>query len=293
MQQRVVHDDASKERKHEKISMRELGRILSNWRIYPHVIISMCGIAPATTLGSYAPTLVKSFGYERLQSNALVSVGAWIQIALSLFSGYLADKTKRRGLVNLGGLSGWWGFSIGCLVLATSTSKDARYALLVCALSFQTLWHPINGSWLSMNSRSPAERSVTMAVFVMAANCGGIIGGQLFQAGDAPHYKTGWTAIVCLLSVSIAANIFANVQYRVANRKLDKAEETGAIDEKAAGQTLPECVVKIMSKSRRTNHVPTLNQKQSNQSNAVPKSPPARAVDVEEDPSATCGRRLL
>jgi len=78
-----------------------------------------------------------------------------------------------------------------------------------------------------------------MALFVMAANCGGIIGGQLFQAGDAPHYKTGWTAIVCLLSVAIAASIFANVQYRVSNRKLARAEEMGTLEEKVEGRDLP------------------------------------------------------
>lgn len=240
LQQRVLSDDASKERKHEKISLRELGRILSNWRIYPHVLISMCGIAPATTLGSYGPTLVKSFGFGKLKSNALVSVGSWIQIPITILLGFLADKTQRRGLVNLGGLSLWWGFSIGCLVLADSTNRDAKYALLTCALAVQTVWHPVNGSWLSMNSRSPSERSVTMAVFVMAANCGGIIGGQLFQADDKPHYKKGWTAIVVLLSVAIAANLFANVQYRMSNRRLAKAEREGGIEEKAEGQALPE-----------------------------------------------------
>lgn len=240
MQQRVLHDDASKDKKHEKISMKELGSILSNWRIYPHVIISMCGIAPVTTMSSYAPTLVKGFGFERLKSNALVSVGPWILIILNLLSGYLADKTRRRGWVNLGGLSLWWGFSIGCLILTTSTDRDKKYALLVCALACQTIWHPVNGSWLSMNSRSPAERSVTMGMFVMAANCGGIIGGQLFQASDAPHYTKGWTAIVGLLSASIAASLFANAQYRLTNRKLAKAEATGTIDEKAEGQALPD-----------------------------------------------------
>lgn len=240
LQQRVLYDDASKERKHNSISLRELGHILSNWRIYPHVLISMCGIAPATTLGSYGATLVKSFGYGALKSNALVSVGPWIHIILNLLSGYLADKTNRRGLVNLGGLSLWWGFCIGCLVLAGTSRKDAKYALLTCALACQTIWHPVNGSWLAMNSRSPAERSITMAIFVTAANCGGIIGSQLFQSSDAPHYKTGWTAIVALLSVAIAANLFANVQYRISNRKLDKAEAVGTIEEKAEGQALPE-----------------------------------------------------
>ena len=69
-------------------------------------------------------------------------------------------------------------------------------------------------------------------MFVSAANLGGIIGGQLFQADDAPHYKKGWTAIVCLISVSTAANLFANGQYRILNRRARKHRRDEASDEK-------------------------------------------------------------
>ncbi|THX50840.1 hypothetical protein D6D06_07712 [Aureobasidium pullulans] len=65
------------------------------------------------------------------------------------------------------------------------------------------------------------------AMFVSAANLGGIIGGQLFQANDAPHYKK-----VCLISVSIAANLFANGQYRILNRRARKHRRDEASDEK-------------------------------------------------------------
>lgn len=70
-------------------------------------------------------------------------------------------------------------------------------------------------------------------MFVSAANLGGIIGGQLFQANDAPHYKKGWTAIVCLISVSIAANLFANGQYRILNRRARKHRQDEPTDEKS------------------------------------------------------------
>ncbi|THY34680.1 alternative sulfate transporter [Aureobasidium pullulans] len=230
--QRVLLDDPSKEKKSHSISKKELLSVLGNWKIYPHVLISLCGIAPATTMSSYAPSLVKNFGYDRLKATAMVSVGPWIQIFLNYLSGYLSDKTNRRGYVNLGGLLMWWGFSLGSLILADTTQKEAKYAMLVLAMASSTIWHPVNGSWLSMNARSPAERSITMAMFVSAANLGGIIGGQLFQADDAPHYKKGWTAIVCLISVSIAANLFANGQYRILNRRARKHRQDEPTDEK-------------------------------------------------------------
>lgn len=240
MQRRVLLGDASKERKHSHVSVKRLFEILSNWRIYPHVLISMCGIAPLTTLSSYAPSLIKSFGYSTLTANALSSVGPWIQILTTFLSGYLSDITGRRGLVNLGGLSLWWGFSLGCLIVSQSSSQSARYALLTCALAVASCWHPVNGSWLSMNSRSPEERSITMACFVMAANCGGIIGGQLFQSSDKPDYTSGWTGIVCLISVAVAASIFCNIQYRLSNKKLAKAEQEGHLEEKVEHQHLPD-----------------------------------------------------
>lgn len=78
---------------------------------------------------------------------------------------------------------------------------------------------PINGSWLALNARSAGERSITMAMFIMAANTSGIIGGQLFQAKDAPRYHVGWTAILGLISGGVLFGLLANVQYRLLNRR--------------------------------------------------------------------------
>lgn len=61
----------------------------TNWRLIPHVILTIAGLAPASTMGSYSPTLVRSFGYERLASNALVSIGGWVLIINNLLWGYL------------------------------------------------------------------------------------------------------------------------------------------------------------------------------------------------------------
>lgn len=63
---------------------------LGNWRLYPHVILTIAGLAPSSTMWSYAPTLINSFGYPRLKSNALVSVGQWLQLVLNVLWGMAA-----------------------------------------------------------------------------------------------------------------------------------------------------------------------------------------------------------
>lgn len=57
-----------------------------------------------------------------------------------------------------------------------------------------------------------------MAVFIMGANISGIIGSQLFQAEDAPLYRTGWTVSVVLVSTGFLLAGLANLQYWLLNR---------------------------------------------------------------------------
>lgn len=78
---------------------------------------------------------------------------------------------------------------------------------------------PINGSWLSINANNPAERSVTLAMFVMFSNIGGIWGSQLFQPDDrASGYKTGWSAILGVQTLALATTIGLIIMYRLFNR---------------------------------------------------------------------------
>ena len=77
--------------------------------------MTVLGMAPASTMGSYAPLLVVSFGFDRLKSNAMLSIGAWALLVTNLVWGYTAAKTGQRGLMVLLGVMLLWGFTV-CLV---------------------------------------------------------------------------------------------------------------------------------------------------------------------------------
>lgn len=57
-----------------------------------------------------------------------------------------------------------------------------------------------------------------MAMLIMCANIAGIVGSQLFQAQDAPLYRTGFTVIVAFLSAAVVLATLANVQYWLLNK---------------------------------------------------------------------------
>ncbi|KAF2100223.1 alternative sulfate transporter [Rhizodiscina lignyota] len=218
---RVLQDDPTKEYSAKNITGSEIKRTLSNWRLLPHVLFTILGLAPSSTMWSYAPSIVNTFGYERLRSNALVSVGQWIQLVLNVTWGIVADRIGQRGPLVFLGMLLWWVFALACRLLIYSKDEHKRFAILTLAISCSSIWHPVNGSWMALNTRSAGERSITLAIFIMSANCSGIIGSQLFQQADAPLYRTGWTVIISLISVALLCTIWANVQYRLFNRRLD------------------------------------------------------------------------
>ncbi|KAF4948115.1 hypothetical protein FGADI_9902 [Fusarium gaditjirri] len=185
LKKRILKDDPSKIHAKPNVTKEEFRNVMTNWRLIPHVLLTISALAPATTMGSYSPSLVKSFGYERLKSNALVSIGSWALVVTNLLWGYLGDKLQMRGPLVALGIFMFWAFTA----------------------------NPLNGSWMALNAGSAGERSITMAILIMSANTSGIIGSQLFQEHDAPLYKTGWTAIMALASVGLVMAVIANLQY--------------------------------------------------------------------------------
>lgn len=86
----MVIDDPTTLQKRHSVTFEDVISTLTNWAIYPHLLIALLGNAPANAISAYDPTIINSFGYERLTSNALNSVGSWIQLFLNPAFGYLA-----------------------------------------------------------------------------------------------------------------------------------------------------------------------------------------------------------
>ncbi|KAH6678850.1 major facilitator superfamily domain-containing protein [Plectosphaerella plurivora] len=222
--ERIIRDDPSKAQPRQRISWKELRETLSNWRLLPHVGLTICGIAPSSAFGSYAPSLVVGMGYGRLESNALVSIAYWILLFSILLWGWASDRMRIRGLWVLLGMVIFWAFNLGNLSLAGSSNGAVRFAILTLTIAISWPWHPVNGSWVSLNAKTASERSISMAVHIMAANSGGIVGKQIFREEDAPVYRQGWRLVVILTSIAVFCSLLANLQYYFGNgRKLARS----------------------------------------------------------------------
>jgi len=61
-----------------------------------------------------------------------------------------------------------------------------------------------------------------MAMFIMAANCAGIVGGQLFRSDDLPFYHRGWTIAVSFMAFALVMVIGLVIMYAVSNIRIKR-----------------------------------------------------------------------
>ena len=59
--------------------------------MWAHVFITMANNGPQRAFDTYAPTIVTSFGFGALNSNAFASIGLFLQIPVSFGFSYISD----------------------------------------------------------------------------------------------------------------------------------------------------------------------------------------------------------
>lgn len=85
---------------------------MTNWRLLAHMATTICGLAASSALFSFAPSIVASYGYGRLRSNAMVSIGHWMVMLVTLAWGWISDTWGRRGPMVFIGISISWVFVV-------------------------------------------------------------------------------------------------------------------------------------------------------------------------------------
>ncbi|KAI9733266.1 MAG: hypothetical protein M1834_003350 [Cirrosporium novae-zelandiae] len=239
---RVLVDDPAKARGGIRITGGNILDTVKQPRIWVHVLITMTSVISIQGLSTYTPSIVKSFGYGTIQANALASVGYYGCVVLTMCLAFLSDRTYRRGPFVLVSIT-WQLITYACLrTILYRVSKWHRYAILMLANVPNSAIHVLNIGWLSVNCKTAQQRSVAMAMIVMAANTGGIAGSQVFRTEDAPKYLRAFTAIVALAASGWVITALQIGQYIWSNRRIEKhvGEEQESIGEEEKGEPVEE-----------------------------------------------------
>ncbi|KAH6629238.1 major facilitator superfamily domain-containing protein [Boeremia exigua] len=227
---RVHLDEPAKSQKKKKIGLPAFKKAFSNWRMWAHFAITMCNNGPQRAFDTYAPSIVTSFGFGQLRSNAMAAVGLFIQIPVSFSFSWFSDHFDRRGETVMAGFSCHLLGYIFNRIFTETNNSGVKYFGVVWTQTFGTFSHPLNITWMSLTCTDSEERALAMALVIMGANIAGIYGAQIFRRDDRPRYRRGF-AVACAvlavgLSIAIGRYISEKVQRRRKARQVDDASSS-------------------------------------------------------------------
>lgn len=230
---RVLRDDPTKSDMHNRqgISLSQFKDSIIDYDLWPCYAIGIVFYLAQSTVGAYFTLTLKSLGYSTFHTNLLVIPSSIVMIINIFWLTALSKKLKERFLVST--IGAFWGIILFAVLVAipSSTNKWGKWALLSLIVS-TPYYHPITVSTVSGNSGSVRMRTVSLAVYNMMAQVGGIAAAHVYNPSDAPYYPKGNKVLLGVVILSLAVLLFSKAYYVLRNRYRAKIWDSWSPEEK-------------------------------------------------------------
>lgn len=206
-------------------------RTIKHYRRWPSFISTFAVFSTWSPLTTYTPSILVALGFDRIEANALACLGGFLALGVVFFFGWLSDRTNKRGITVMIAQSCYLAILIIAYAVHPHVGRWSRYVLWTFVNAFAIGYHPVHNSWVQLNCKEPGERSVAIAMWVMSAISGLMVGTQYFRGEDAPFYRKGLRTMICMVAVGI---LLAGLQWWVYvwyNKRVEKRRNDGGEDE--------------------------------------------------------------
>ncbi|KAK0671294.1 hypothetical protein QBC41DRAFT_386394 [Cercophora samala] len=184
------------------IPLAVVWKTVKHSRRWLHFVSTFCVFSTWSPLTTYTPSIIMSFGFDRITANALAAVGASLAPLVAFTLATISDATNKRGSTVVTGQLCRWGLWTAINALAVG-------------------YHPVHNTWLQLNCHDAEERSISITMWVMSANTGMMVGTWYYRANDRPSgYHTGLLIQIGMVSLGLAAAVVQEIVYLVHNRRL-------------------------------------------------------------------------
>ncbi|KAE8379864.1 major facilitator superfamily domain-containing protein [Aspergillus bertholletiae] len=167
-------------------------------------------------------------GYSSTRAQ-LLSVPPYACAAVVTISvGYIADRTRQRGLCNIfASIFGIIGF---CMLLGTK-SPGVKYAgVFLGAIGiYPCIANTI--AWVSNNVEGIYKRGLTIGIMIGWGNLNGIMSSNIYRKADAPDYYPGHGTVLAYLTLFLfLGSVVQHLLLRRENRKRQRGDRDHRIE---------------------------------------------------------------
>ncbi|KAF7723576.1 hypothetical protein EC973_001817 [Apophysomyces ossiformis] len=199
-------------------SWKQFRSAFLDWKVYMHALVYICGSTPLYSLSLFLPSIISGMGYTDLSAQAM-SAPPYAVVAMH------ADKYCERGLhIAIPGFVGMIGYML--LVLLKDRGPVAMYIAAIITTTGVFAHIPAMLSWFTNNIGGHTKRGVATAFIISIGNVGGVLGGQIYRADDAPYYTRGHEICMGLMAgVVVVSLTFKFLLERENRRRANLTEE--------------------------------------------------------------------
>jgi hypothetical protein len=182
----------------------------------------------------FLPTILLAMGHKGTKAQLLSVPPYACAAALTVAVGWIADRTKLRGICNMAvSLIGCIGFA---MLLAT-TNPHVQYAATF--LGAMGIYPTVSNTltWASNNVEGSLKRGVMVGVVVGWGNMNGVVSSNIYNKWEAPHYRTGHGIVLAYMFLFLfGGTLFMHVMLKREN----KLRKEGKRDHWVQGKTEDE-----------------------------------------------------
>lgn len=209
--------DQQSSAEHEEWSMKYLIAGLKDWKMWLGMVIYMGCDMPLYAFSLFLPSIINELGWSTSTVRSqLLSVPPYAAAAvLTVAIGFIADRTRQRGLCNIVvSLVGVVGF----LMLLASTDPRVKYAgTFLGALGiYPCISNTI--SWMANNIEGVYKRGVVLGFVIGWGNLNGIVSSNIYL--NPPRYLEGHGVIVAYMALFLfGGSLLMTTLLRIENKK--------------------------------------------------------------------------
>ncbi|KAI3328862.1 MFS general substrate transporter [Xylariaceae sp. AK1471] len=209
--------DQQSSAEHEEWSRSYLIAGLKDWKMWLGMVIYMGCDMPLYAFSLFLPTIIQESGWSTsvIRTN-LLSVPPYAAAAvLTVTIGFVADRTRQRGLCNI--IVSSIGI-VGFILLIASNNPSVKYAAtFLGALGiYPCIANTI--TWVANNTEGVYKRGVVLGFVIGWGNLNGIVSSNIFF--DSPRYLQGHGVILAyMILFLLGGSILMTTLLRIENKK--------------------------------------------------------------------------
>lgn len=228
---RRLKADKQSSAEHEEFRMAYFWASVKDFKTWNSVFIYMGAVTPLYSFSLFLPTILKELGYSSTRAQLLTVPPYAIACFFTVIVGFLADRTRQRGVFNIGfSLIGIAGFG---MALGGSTAA-VRYAgtYLAAVGIYPCVANTI--SWLSNNVEGVYKRGVSIGLMIGGGNLNGVVSSNIYRGQDAPRYRLGHIVVLAYLTLCMfGGSLLQRFLLQRENAKRRAGKRNGWIDGKS------------------------------------------------------------